>query len=96
MWVRPNEFIPERWYSQPELILDKRAFAPFSYGARYCLGKNIALVALRLVVAVLLQDYNVGFAPGYDEDTIWRDMRDQVTCQPGQVLCIFTPRKSVE
>ncbi|KAI0456218.1 cytochrome P450 [Xylaria acuta] len=96
MWVQPNDFIPERWYSRPELILDKRAFAPFSYGARYCLGKNMAITALRLVVATLLQDYNVSFAPGYAEETMWRDMRDQVTCQPGAVFCVFNPRKSAK
>jgi cytochrome P450 len=93
LWVQPNDFIPERWYSRPELILDKRAFAPFSTGARYCLGKSMAIVGLRLVVTILLQDYDVSFAPGYDEETMWRDMRDQVTCQPGTVLCIFQPRK---
>ncbi|GAP88817.1 putative cytochrome P450 [Rosellinia necatrix] len=96
MWVRPDEFIPERWYSQPELILDKRAFAPFSIGARYCLGKGMAIAALRLVVTILLGDYDVAFAPGYDEDTMWRDMRDQVTCQPGAVMCVFRPRREVK
>lgn len=25
-------FIPERWYSRPELVLDKEAFAPFGVG----------------------------------------------------------------
>ncbi|KAI0417001.1 cytochrome P450 monooxygenase-like protein [Xylaria grammica] len=93
MWVQPNDFIPERWYSRPELILDKRAFAPFSAGARYCLGKNMALHSLRIAVTILLQDYDVDFAPGYDEETMWRDMRDQVTCQPGAVHCVFRPRK---
>ncbi|KAJ2988814.1 hypothetical protein NUW58_g3778 [Xylaria curta] len=95
-WAQPNEFIPERWYSRPELILDKRAFAPFSTGARYCLGKSMALNSLRLVLATLLQDYDVSFSPDYDEDTLWRDMRDQVTCQPGAVFCIFKPRKAAK
>lgn len=27
-----DQFIPERWYSRPELILDKSAFSPFSLG----------------------------------------------------------------
>ncbi|KAI1288552.1 cytochrome P450 monooxygenase-like protein [Xylaria venustula] len=96
MWVQPNEFIPERWYSRPELILDKRAYTPFSTGARYCLGKSMAVNALRLVVSIILQDYDVGFAPGYDEETMWRDMKDQVTCQPGAVHCTFRPRKSAK
>jgi hypothetical protein len=30
--VRPNEFIAERWLNRPDLILDKRAFHPFSLG----------------------------------------------------------------
>ena len=28
----PDNFIPERWSSQPELIKEHRAFAPFSLG----------------------------------------------------------------
>jgi hypothetical protein len=31
-YVNPHSFIPERWYSKPELIKDKRAFAPFGIG----------------------------------------------------------------
>ena len=31
-FVRPDDFIPERWYSEPELILDRSGFAPFSLG----------------------------------------------------------------
>lgn len=33
-WRYPNEFIPERWTTRPELIIDRRAFLPFSYGKR--------------------------------------------------------------
>jgi hypothetical protein len=32
VYVRPDEFIPERWYSRPELVLDKNGFTPFSIG----------------------------------------------------------------
>jgi len=31
---QPLEFIPERWYSRPELIKDSRAFAPFGVGKK--------------------------------------------------------------
>lgn len=31
-YVQPNDFIPERWYSRPELIKSKNAYAPFSLG----------------------------------------------------------------
>jgi len=29
---QPLEFIPERWYSRPELVKDSRAFLPFGVG----------------------------------------------------------------
>lgn len=28
----PLSFVPERWYSRPEMIRDKSAFAPFGVG----------------------------------------------------------------
>lgn len=28
----PLSFVPERWYSRPEMIRDKRAFGPFGVG----------------------------------------------------------------
>jgi cytochrome P450 len=31
-YERPSEFIPERWYSKPEMVKNKVAFAPFSLG----------------------------------------------------------------
>ena len=33
MYSRPNDFIPERWYSAPEMVKCKAAFAPFSLGS---------------------------------------------------------------
>ncbi|XXH00984.1 hypothetical protein Hte_007335 [Hypoxylon texense] len=90
---RPDEFIPERWYSQPELIRDKRAFAPFSVGPRQCTGKMLAYAELRHVVTLLLRRFDIDFAPGYDPMTMWRGLRDQVTAQPGKVMCLFRPRQ---
>ncbi|RYP06625.1 hypothetical protein DL764_003047 [Monosporascus ibericus] len=89
---QPDDFIPERWYSRPELIRDKRAFAPFSVGGRQCVGRTVAYTEVRCVTALLLRDYDIEFAPGYDPMTMWRDMKDQVTAQPGQVRCLFKPR----
>jgi cytochrome P450 len=108
----PDEFIPERWYSRPELVRDKRAFGPFSFGLyspsvsllvansltclhsgnRQCVGKVLAYVELRLVIANVLKHFHVEFAPGYNPEIMWRDMKDQVTAQPGRLECTFTPR----
>ena len=92
-FVRPDEFIPERWYSRLDLIIDKRAFSPFTFGSRACAGKPLAYAELRLVVAGLVRSFDIAFAPGYDPMTMWRDLKDQVTAQPGEVRCVFSPRE---
>ncbi|KAI1658885.1 cytochrome P450 monooxygenase-like protein [Daldinia decipiens] len=91
----PNEFIPERWYSRPELVRDERAFAPFGFGNRMCTGKSLAHTELCLTISTLLRRYKIYFAPEYDPQTMWRDMKNQVTAQPGRVLCIFEPLSDV-
>ncbi|KAF2841053.1 cytochrome P450 monooxygenase-like protein [Patellaria atrata CBS 101060] len=88
----PNEFIPERWYSQPELCHDKRAYAPFNTGNRMCVGKTLAWVELRYVAAILLKRFKIRFSEQYDSEAPMRDMKDQVTAQPGPTWCVFEPR----
>ncbi|KAF2458353.1 cytochrome P450 monooxygenase-like protein [Lineolata rhizophorae] len=89
----PNDFIPERWYSRPELIHDKRAYAPFTIGNRQCVGKNLALVELRLSTAMILKRFKVSFSPDHDPETLMKGLKDQVTAQPGECWCIFEPRE---
>ncbi|KUI53153.1 Tryprostatin B 6-hydroxylase [Cytospora mali] len=88
----PLSFIPERWYSRPELIHDKDVFAPFGVGRRACPGRGLALTQIRLVVAELLSEYRIRFAPGVDPDAVERDVRDQLTAQFGPVDLLFEPR----
>ncbi|GKZ89036.1 hypothetical protein AnigIFM59636_010174 [Aspergillus niger] len=47
VYERPMEFLPERWYLQPELVKDKSAFVPFSIGPYGCIGKPLALLTIR-------------------------------------------------
>ncbi|KAI0451704.1 cytochrome P450 [Xylaria acuta] len=68
----PNEFIPERWYSQPELIRDKSCFAPFSAGSYGCVGRSLALLNIRATVSRMIADYDIRSTPvenlvAYDE-----------------------------
>lgn len=35
VFSRPNEFLPERWTTQPELVKDSSAFIPFNSGTAY-------------------------------------------------------------
>ncbi|KAI1758434.1 cytochrome P450 [Xylaria castorea] len=86
----PHDFIPERWYSKPELIKDKRAFAPFAMGRNSCAGKKIAMSHMRLTVAILLSKYSISFAPGTSNGLlVEKDMKDQLTALPGELKLVF-------
>ncbi|PLB50874.1 cytochrome P450 [Aspergillus steynii IBT 23096] len=93
-YAQPDEFIPERWYSQPELIRDRRAFAPFGVGNTSCVGKNLALTQIRLVTAALVSRYHIEFAPGTKNgERVEKDMKDQLTAQPGECRLVFVGRE---
>ncbi|KAJ4344386.1 uncharacterized protein N0V89_012126 [Didymosphaeria variabile] len=86
----PHEFIPERWYSKPELVKDKRAFAPFSMGRNSCAGKKVAMSEMRLTVAILVSKYSIRFAPGTSDGLlVEKNMRDQLTPLPGELKLVF-------
>lgn len=116
-YADPHEFIPERWYSRPELVKDKRAFAPFGIGQSLllprpmlvhtgeltwslcqigrtsCVGRHLALAQIRLVAAGLLFQYRIRFADGENNgEAVERDMKDQLTAQPGACRLIFERR----
>ncbi|KAF7894780.1 uncharacterized protein EAF01_010230 [Botrytis porri] len=88
----PTEFIAERWTSRPDLIKDKRAYAPWGAGQHICPGKALANVELRYVTALFVKTFKIKFAPGHDPEKFWTDMLDQVTMQPGDIWCVFEPR----
>ena len=55
------EFVPERWYSKPDMIKHKNAFAPFSLGSEGCIGKNrqykLTILSHRFCADVVLVAY---------------------------------------
>ncbi|KAF7547929.1 hypothetical protein G7Z17_g7386 [Cylindrodendrum hubeiense] len=69
-FVRPGDWIPERWTSQPELVLDKRAYHPFSYGPFNCVGQRLAMMTIRLVIAYTVWFCDAEFAPGEDGSAV--------------------------
>ena len=46
-YERAMEFIPERWYAQPELVKDDSGFSPFSTGLsrNHVLGVSLSTLA---------------------------------------------------
>ncbi|KAI9151287.1 Cytochrome P469 monooxygenase [Paramyrothecium foliicola] len=91
-YEKPDSFVPERWYSKPEMVKDKRAFAPFGVGRTSCAGKRLAMGQMRLVAAAILSRYHIKFAPGDNGDAVERDMTDQLTANPGRLVLVFEKR----
>ncbi|OQE05742.1 hypothetical protein PENVUL_c022G04779 [Penicillium vulpinum] len=57
----PDSFIPERWMPNSDIKCDKAAFAPFSYGPRSCLGRNMAYMEMSLTLALLVFRLKLSF-----------------------------------
>ncbi|KAK1636086.1 cytochrome P450 [Colletotrichum phormii] len=59
----PFLFHPERFLGDPEYALDRReAFQPFHIGPRNCLGRNLAYVEMRIMLARLLWNFDLVLA----------------------------------
>ncbi|KAK4494541.1 hypothetical protein PRZ48_013897 [Zasmidium cellare] len=55
-WYQPDEFWPERWISSNDR---REASKPFSTRPRACIGVNLALLEMRLVLARLVYTFNM-------------------------------------
>ncbi|CAG7561111.1 unnamed protein product [Fusarium equiseti] len=91
-YVSPDEFIPERWTSRPDLIKDSRSFRPFASGRYSCVGKSLALTQLRVVTALFVSKFRFAFAPGEDPDLTVKNLKDQFTTAPGPLKLVFESR----
>jgi len=66
----PESFLPERWFSSkadadaPGREHNVAAFIPFSYGPASCVGKNLALMEMRMVLCWMLRRFRFSKAPG--------------------------------
>lgn len=65
-FYNPLTFHPERWLpectnnpSSPYYADNRAAFQPFSMGPRACIGRNLALAEMRLVLVRMLWEYDL-------------------------------------
>ncbi|AEO63785.1 uncharacterized protein THITE_123322 [Thermothielavioides terrestris NRRL 8126] len=72
-FTEPEKFIPERWlpdeqYQGQHFYKQRQgALQPFSVGPRNCIGKNLAYVEMRLILARLIFNYDLALADGVTE-----------------------------
>ena len=62
-FVNPTEFTPERWIKEEKgkcsMGPDTKAYIPFSVGARFCPGKNLAMLEMKLVLSMLMKNFKL-------------------------------------
>ncbi|KAF9869716.1 cytochrome P450 [Colletotrichum karsti] len=87
-----DEFIPERWLGDPRFVDDKRdALQPFSYGPRNCIGKNLAYVEMRIILARVLWNFDMTLA---EDSKKWFDEEEVYTLWlKGDLNVYLKPRK---
>jgi cytochrome P450 len=85
-WPEPSRFIPERWLV-PEgdpLHPRKNAFRPFELGPRNCIGQELAMLELRMILAMTVRDFDVDAEYAADSIRVLGDAAFQ-TMQMGQL-----------
>jgi len=73
-------------------VTNAAAFIPFSYGPANCAGRNLALVEMRIVVALLIQRFEMRFMQGYDPSRWEEDTEDFYVLKTGKLPIVLTPR----
>jgi cytochrome P450 len=75
----PEEFRPERWTREFERSLPRGAYTPFAGGPRVCLGKQFAMMEMRMILATLLRRVEPNIPEGFEPDLV-----TELSMHPGE------------
>ncbi|MCJ1383277.1 hypothetical protein MMC17_006390 [Xylographa soralifera] len=58
-WQRAGEFLPDRWLVPPDDPLHpvKGAWRPFEHGPRNCIGQELTILEMKVVLVMTLRTY---------------------------------------
>lgn len=97
-----DTFWPDRWLQDSKkseksradgsFIHNVAAFIPFSAGFANCVGKTLALAELRMVVALLVQRFDMSFAEGYDPRRWESEIQDLFGSKLGELPVVLKLR----
>ncbi|KAL5532645.1 hypothetical protein ACEPAF_4419 [Sanghuangporus sanghuang] len=89
----PDSFIPERWLDNEakdqEYSMNALAYIPFSFGPANCAGKNLALLETHMVIAMIVQRFDMGFAAGHDPRQWEEELKDYLVIKVGELPVIL-------
>ncbi|KAI0667289.1 high nitrogen upregulated cytochrome P450 monooxygenase 2 [Trametes maxima] len=102
----PEDFWPERWLlasgrlsfheaglaDKATFTHNEAAFIPFSYGPMNCVGKNLAMLEMRVVVCAVLQKFKLQLREGWDVQAYQQGFKDFFVTTRPSVPVQLTPR----
>ncbi|KAJ5633877.1 hypothetical protein N7528_001719 [Penicillium herquei] len=88
----PNTYHPERFLCNSEFANDCRdAFQPFHFGPRNCLGRNLAYSEMRLILALIVFNFDMRIS---EESQDWMNQRNFLMWEKGPLKVHLTPRET--
>jgi cytochrome P450 len=64
-WDNPEGFDPDRFLPERMTSQHRFAYFPFGAGARMCIGSNFAMMEAQLVLATVVQRFQLSLVPGH-------------------------------
>lgn len=89
-----DSFIPDRWMETEggSLAHNAKAWAPFGFGSTSCIGKNLAYMEMRAVLAQFIVRFDFSITPA-DDKQFRESVRDQFVVAAGAMKLQIVPRK---
>ncbi|KAL5527795.1 hypothetical protein ACEPAG_6596 [Sanghuangporus baumii] len=99
-WLSPSmqKRVPSSYQSSAtslangDVTMNASAFIPFSFGPVNCAGRSLALAELRMVVALLVQRFEMRLEEGYDPEDWTEKLEDWFIMQTGKLPVVFIAR----
>lgn len=71
---KPMDFNPDRWTDGGKAVESEYVFIPFSSGKRVCIGKRLALLETKLLIAKTVRRFRVTLKEGYVHKMVQRNL----------------------
>ncbi|KAJ7706876.1 cytochrome P450, partial [Mycena rosella] len=93
----PDSFMPERWLvadneDAPEFLLNQDAFIPFSFGPANCVGRNLAMLEMCMVLAYVMRTFEISFEEGYNQERWEATLGDYFVLHKGSLPVVLNAR----
>ncbi|PYI24805.1 cytochrome P450 [Aspergillus violaceofuscus CBS 115571] len=89
----PDAFIPERHLGDPRYATDNRdVLQPFSFGPRNCIGRNLAYVEMRIILARMIFNFDMELE---DPESDWLDQECHLLWDKSALMVRLKPRNPV-